>query len=324
MIQKITPVQHIDCAYYHKNCSDGIGGAFPFDMMRVRRIYGVNDHNTTPDVFEGDTVIIVDFCFSVEVLTEMCSIAETVIVLDHHETSVDIFMRMDDVDNFQYIYDKYRSGAQISWDYATEHFAEESYYFDREHIVTANDVGIGDHDARPWFIDIIGDRDLWNFELKNSKEISEGMYRGQYSTLNKMSEMIQLDIGESMSLIDIFVRTGHVFLSTSKKSVNYAISKAQKCVLNGHRVLLTQCERYYRSEVGSELAKAPGVEFAAIFYYYHDDDTWRISLRSVGHNNSAILAESFGGGGHEHAAAFTIGGVDTPGTLRDFFIPEEW
>lgn len=45
-----------------------------------------------------------------------------------------------------------------------------------------------------------------------------------------------------------------------------------------------------------------------LFFKEIDKDTFRISLRSKGDANSALVAEHFGGGGHRHAAGFTATG----------------
>jgi phosphoesterase RecJ-like protein len=45
-----------------------------------------------------------------------------------------------------------------------------------------------------------------------------------------------------------------------------------------------------------------------LFFKELGKDTFRISLRSKGDANSAIVAEHFGGGGHLHAAGFTVTG----------------
>jgi len=45
-----------------------------------------------------------------------------------------------------------------------------------------------------------------------------------------------------------------------------------------------------------------------LFFKEVDKDTFRISLRSKGEANSAMVAEHFGGGGHLHAAGFTVRG----------------
>lgn len=50
-----------------------------------------------------------------------------------------------------------------------------------------------------------------------------------------------------------------------------------------------------------------GVEIV-LFFKEMEKDTYRVSLRSKGNANSAQVAEHFGGGGHLHAAGFTVKG----------------
>jgi len=50
-----------------------------------------------------------------------------------------------------------------------------------------------------------------------------------------------------------------------------------------------------------------GVEIV-LFFKEMEKDTYRVSLRSKGLANSAMVAEYFGGGGHLHAAGFTVSG----------------
>lgn len=45
-----------------------------------------------------------------------------------------------------------------------------------------------------------------------------------------------------------------------------------------------------------------------LFFKEMEKDTYRVSLRSKGNANSAMVAEHFGGGGHRHAAGFTASG----------------
>jgi len=50
-----------------------------------------------------------------------------------------------------------------------------------------------------------------------------------------------------------------------------------------------------------------GVEMV-LFFKEMEKDTFRVSLRSKGNANSAMVAEYFGGGGHLHAAGFSVTG----------------
>jgi len=45
-----------------------------------------------------------------------------------------------------------------------------------------------------------------------------------------------------------------------------------------------------------------------LFFKEVKDNTFRISIRSKGESNAALVAEHFGGGGHKHAAGFTAHG----------------
>jgi len=45
-----------------------------------------------------------------------------------------------------------------------------------------------------------------------------------------------------------------------------------------------------------------------LFFKEIKEDTFRVSIRSKGTSNAASIAEYFGGGGHQHAAGFTVKG----------------
>lgn len=84
----------------------------------------------------------------------------------------------------------------------------------------------------------------------------------------------------------------------------------------GNIAIITMFKKYLDSlhlrEVDTEdittLARSiQGVEMV-LFYKEIKKDTFRISLRSKGKANAALIAEHFGGGGHVHAAGFTAKG----------------
>ncbi len=45
-----------------------------------------------------------------------------------------------------------------------------------------------------------------------------------------------------------------------------------------------------------------------LFFKEMDPDVFRVSIRSKGEAHAAAIAEHFGGGGHAHAAGFTVYG----------------
>lgn len=60
-----------------------------------------------------------------------------------------------------------------------------------------------------------------------------------------------------------------------------------------------------------------------LFFKEIKDNTYRISIRSKDEANAALVAEHFGGGGHKHAAGFTVSGqyekllIDIPKTVNN-------
>jgi phosphoesterase RecJ-like protein len=80
--------------------------------------------------------------------------------------------------------------------------------------------------------------------------------------------------------------------------------------------VITMFKKYLKSlnlsEIDTEdittLARSiRGVEMV-LFFKEMEKDTFRVSLRSKGRANAAVIAEYFGGGGHIHAAGFTAYG----------------
>ncbi len=63
-----------------------------------------------------------------------------------------------------------------------------------------------------------------------------------------------------------------------------------------------------------------------LFFKETKNNTYRVSIRSKGEANAALVAEHFGGGGHKHAAGFTVSGqhekllIDIPKTVNDLLI----
>jgi phosphoesterase RecJ-like protein len=62
---------------------------------------------------------------------------------------------------------------------------------------------------------------------------------------------------------------------------------------------------------------------SVLFFKEMAEDTFRVSIRSKGSANAAMIAEYFGGGGHRHAAGFTVTGKheqliqDIPNKVRE-------
>ncbi len=314
-IQKFNP-KEFDVVLYHAGCPDGIGAAWPFWRKNKERfqndkfiIKGVNHNEPYPrNLVENKRVAIVDFSYKRDVIKEICSISKMVWILDHHKTALrELENLQKQIHNFAYIFDMKRSGAQIVWDACYS------------------------HKSRPWFIEIIADRDLWKWEIPKSKEIGKALYKGGWYSWEKMEELYSLNENKIRSKL---TRDGELIMEQETRDINYAVSSSILCVFQGYKVRLTTCNPILRSEVGNILSLKEDCDFSATWRYSFEDDQWWISLRGASLSNLDLskITEKFGGGGHAKACGFTIHGKnsqawrDSPqrermasGSIRDYF-----
>lgn len=293
-----------DVVLYHRNCPDGIGGAFPFWKENIKRMYhgdfqlhGVMFNEPYPNI-KNKMVMIVDFSYKREVIKEICSQAKIVYILDHHKTALNELKGLEkELPNFGYIFDMDRSGAQIAWDWC---YPRAGF--------------------RPWFVEIIADRDLWLWKLPHSKEIGKALFHMGYYTWERMDELLiefnnlwaalgSKDDAEKIQK-DRFINQGYAITRYETKEIENAVKTSTLCTFEGYRVRLATCAPTLRSEVGNMLANMNDCDFSATWRYIFDADQWWISLRGADNSDLALndIAEKFGGGGHPKACGFTIYG----------------
>jgi len=297
-------VTDFDVCLYHACCPDGIGAAwcvYRENKFKNRDFFirGVRYNEPYPlDLIRNRKVVIVDFSYDRETIREMCTVAKYVMILDHHDTAQRDLQGLDEeISNFSYIFDMERSGAQITWDWC---------YLDNK---------------RPWFIEVIADRDLWKWEYPNSKEIGKAMYHFGWYTFEKLEELYRLEdenLRSEKSVRDaiiehqkrVFIEEGRTLLLLEKKDISFAVSKSVLCNFEGYRVRLASCSALIRSEVGSLLCDMRDCDFAATWRYDFATDQWWISLRASKDCGISLnkICERFGGGGHQRACGFTIHG----------------
>ena len=288
-----------DTCFYHKCCSDGTASAWCV-KQKIENVHliAINPADTNIDFkyINNKSVIFVDVCADKQILIKICEKAKDVIILDHHKTNKSLIDSLSHIDNLKIIFDIDKAGCQIAWDYFNE--------------------GI----IRPWFIDYIADRDLWKWELENSKLITSALYSLKYitidglnnlfSNLDKQDEIINQELIPYAKVIEKYEN------ELIEKSVNSATEV--EMIRNDsdikYTIWLGTITSHLRSELGNQLSltkfkngKAP--DFSAIWNYDYESDEWYISLRGVNDKfDLSEIAKSFGGGGHKKAAGFKIKG----------------
>jgi oligoribonuclease NrnB/cAMP/cGMP phosphodiesterase (DHH superfamily) len=139
-----------DFVFFHYPCQDGLASAwivnFYHELNNVDIILRPIIHTTKINIEElqDKKVLFCDISPSIEILEEIEKVAKEIKILDHHISA------QRTLENKDYaIFDMTMSGCGITW----------SYFF-LENI--------------PLFIEMIQDRDLWKWQIENSKDFTTG------------------------------------------------------------------------------------------------------------------------------------------------------
>ena len=305
-------VKNFDAIIYHGPCSDGTGGLWSACYYKPieKRFACKAGSNPTGD-YTGMNVIFIDICPRIDYLLELVRKAKNVVILDHHKSSyqsiVDNSELLQSIPNLIIEFDMERSGCQMAWD----------YFFDSK--------------PRPFFIDYIGDRDLWTWNLPLSKEVNTCLFDMGYIdpyNLDKLTELLT----DSETKLDNLKLLGKSIVMVNKRQVDIGISNAMevKMLYNNimYRLWLSgNINPILRSDLGNALCSksfkdGTMPDFSACWQFDPKSSEWWISLRGVPSRSPdlSVLASSFGGGGHSMASGITIKQTIGSKGLKEIFI----
>ena len=265
----VTDPSSVNLVIYHANCTDGFGAAYSaWKLLGNRAEYYACKHGTAPPDVKGKNVVILDFSFDNATTKKMIEDADTLTVIDHHKSAV---VELHDISNA--IFDMAHSGTVLAWNFF--HPGKEP----------------------PKFLTYIEDRDLWKWELPYSKEFSAAFDMIPF-------EFEEFEKFEDDSVFDDAVKRGSYILAYSKTVVKKVCEKAIARKMNGKDVLVVNAS-HWMSEIGARLA--PDCDFAMIWFWDHEAEHTKVSLRAF-HEAVDVseIAKQFGGGGHKKAAGFQL------------------
>lgn len=273
---------------HHAGCADGICGALVLWLGMGRRgeilpaQYG--DDPPKDEAVLDREVWIVDFSYPRDVLEHMNGLASNLNVLDHHKSAAENCEGL----NFC-TFDETRSGAKIAYDLM---------------------LGLGRfHGERPAMADTLGilvayvqDRDLWVWELNNSREISAWLaswprtIEGWYELLCRVSHLgFGRMVGEGQALLrnnNNLVRA----MARQAEEVEWIPDSGQPL-----QVLLVNAPVLH-SEVAEKLLADRKCDFVCC--WRRTKDLFVYNLRSTTVDVSEV-AKRYGGGGHAQSAGFS-------------------
>lgn len=257
---------------FHKNCLDGSCAAAVVKRIAPDAEFVPMQYSQRPPPVLGRKVWIVDFGLPAAEMRAIRAQAETVVWLDHHATQVPVQAQLG-----WGVVDTSECGASLTW---------KHLFPDRE---------------PPPIIAYIKDKDLWRWELPDSRAVAEGLeltFKG-----DRIDGILEADIAE-------MARIGRPALEARAGRVTEAL-KAGTVVerpfgLAGARAFVMKCTQDQNAigEVACLPASAGGLGVdLAILYYRKSNGVWVHSLRSARLDCSAI-ATARGGGGHPSSACY--------------------
>lgn len=255
---------------YHGNCADGFGAAWVIWKALGDIEFFAGTYQEDPPDVTGKDVILVDFSYKRPVLLKMAADASSILIIDHHKTAMEDLTDLPS--NVKTKFDMTHSGAVLTF----------KHFFPNEDV--------------PKLLLHIEDRDLWNFALKNTREIQANVFSYPYD-FSVWDELINSDL-DKLSLEGEAIERKHF------KDINELLTvTTREMYIAGYKIPVANLPYTMSSDAGHILAK--GKPFAACYW---DTSTGRVfSLRSSNEGfDVSEIAKKYGGGGHRNAAGFKV------------------
>lgn len=300
---------------YHADCHDGFCCAwllkktFPGAKF-VPAKYG----DDPPEDLDGRDVFIVDFSYKRDTLIEVCHQANSVVLLDHHNTTREEWIDKyapPVPENCWFKVDLSKSGARLVWEHICDHLApwrkgDMSRY--GNHRISPHSLmylypftPCPSKKCPPWFVEYTEDRDLWKWELPYSGEINA--YIRSYPMEFAQWDLHIANIEPKSPYWKSVIRKGEAILRHNRIVVQDHCNRAEEIEIAGYKVLAVNAT-VLQSEIAGKLSL--GRPFGACYVDNIDGTrTWSLRSRGGGGIDVSEVAKKMGGGGHRNAAGFT-------------------
>ena len=288
--------------FYHEvkpgvACPDGLASAWvakrampdaycfgrTYDDAREWPHHDGNHPGLPDDIFEGDTIYLVDYSISAKELQGFIEGVE-VVVIDHHKTAWDNLKdaQWELGEDVKITFDMNECGASLCW----KHFFPD--------------------EPMPVFLEYVKDRDLWNHALESTAEV-----HAAYAKLGRTFELYEkLAPMSRQEFLDFMVPIGKPAVEERKAKTKEIASRYTLGTVAGHEqipfVALAEdgSEDWLTSDVCQSLyLSLPDAPFVACLV--SSSNSWSLrSNKDAGNYDVGAVAKANGGGGHRNAAGF--------------------
>lgn len=283
------------------------------------------------DIKQNDIIFIVDLALDEVVYNFIskvvrCAQDVQIIHIDHHKTTLEFIEHMNDEQReiMQHVRKLYKIGVSASmlcWTYAcmneTERKKCESMVYDYtesySHVGISED-GTMDHLREyrvPMIVRFIDDWDVWRHAMPTTKAFNLGFSmvenKQPYDALWK-----DLLYGQDFRLNKMFVEPGQIIQQyknaenrrVMKNAFEFSFKNSELFERFGDYKMLCLNHTTHSSIVFGDKVKE--YDAVCVFHYDGGNKQWRYSLYSDEEKGIDVsgICKAFGGGGHEHAAAF--------------------
>lgn len=294
--------------YHGPTCADGFGAAWWLGRHVGEHTKFAANYDEPPplDLCQGATVFIVDFCYPPSDLAAIADVAETVDVFDHHETAAKWAADYKaNIDTGQFpVFESAHAYSDV-WELCGGD--RVNIVIDQSHSgvgIVAQVVKRRAGVSAPAFLLNIEDRDLWRFNLPDTKDVFAAVTSRPYDE----------DAWDSMAM------TPHAQLVGEGVGINRYRDQLIEQVAastfdiwlsllpdHSEQILVPCASSPYAigSDVAGRLAERSHHGVGA--YCILHEENIQIGLRSRGEGpNVADIAAHYGGGGHPHAAGLRV------------------
>jgi oligoribonuclease NrnB/cAMP/cGMP phosphodiesterase (DHH superfamily) len=258
---------------YHSNCADGFSSAWViWSKYKDTYEYYPGIYSQPPPDIKDRDVYLVDFSYKLNVIEDMLNAANSVTILDHHKTAIDDLDHLIANNSLKGVFDLDRSGAMITWDYFNP--------------------GV----EPPQLLKHIQDRDLWKFQLSNTREIQANVFSYPYE-FEVWDDLMKKDIN-SLIIDGIAIERKHL------KDIDELIKiNSHPAIIKG--IFVKCCNLPYTFTADASMKLAKNMPFG--FCYTYTSKGVTLSFRSDENGlDVSEIAKSFGGGGHVRASSCVV------------------